>query len=109
MRVFKEFHSARPLPYSWAVGLWFTAGRRKCWGSQVGYQDEGAFGRPIRFNHFFKPRSSYTRESLHTCAFRIFQSQLQFARQRLHGRPASLPRAFRLGTLDRRFVVPRGR
>jgi hypothetical protein len=20
------------LPHSWAVGLWFTAGRRKCWG-----------------------------------------------------------------------------
>src|SRR5262245_14502743 len=30
--VFKENCPARPLPYSWAVGLWFTAGRRKCWG-----------------------------------------------------------------------------
>ena len=30
--LFKEFCSARPLPSGWAVGLWFTAGRRKCWG-----------------------------------------------------------------------------
>src|SRR4029078_10850092 len=30
--LFKGNCPARPLPYSWAVGLWFTAGRRKCWG-----------------------------------------------------------------------------
>jgi hypothetical protein len=30
--VFKGNYPARPLPYGWAVGLWFTAGRRKCWG-----------------------------------------------------------------------------
>src|SRR5215813_11396194 len=30
--LFKGNCSARPLPYGWVVGLWFTAGRRKCWG-----------------------------------------------------------------------------
>ena len=61
--VFKGNRPARPLPYSWAVGLWFTAGRRKCWGEPGRLPGRGR----LRAPHPVLPirlggRSFYTRD-----------------------------------------------
>src|SRR5437667_3199622 len=83
-----------PVALCRTVGLWFTAGRRKCWGEPGRLPGWGAFGRPFRF---LDPR-----------AFRIFQRQLELTRQRLDGGTAALPRAFRLEPQIADAPAPRG-
>src|SRR5262245_61735688 len=58
--LFKGNHSARPLPYSWAVGLWFTAGRRKCWGEPGRLPGRGRLRAPHPVLLLAATRSSYT-------------------------------------------------
>jgi len=60
--VLKGNKSARPLPYSWAVGLWFTAGRRKCWGEPGRLPGRGRLRAPHPVYHPPRIRSSYIRE-----------------------------------------------
>jgi hypothetical protein len=50
-------HARCPMAGPSACGL--RQGAVNAGGSQVGYQDEGAFGRPIRFNHPPLLRSNY--------------------------------------------------
>jgi hypothetical protein len=60
--VFKGNFPARPLPYSWAVGLWFTAGRRKCWGEPGRLPGRGRLRAPHPVLPSTAIRSSYTRD-----------------------------------------------
>ena len=48
---FEDFETAQPLPLDGASACDLRQGAVNAGGSQVGYQDEGAFGRPIRFPH----------------------------------------------------------
>ena len=62
------------------VGLWFTAGRRKCWGSQVGISGWGTFGRSILYL-FLRVWRTLTPQT--PAPSGIFQRQLQLARERI--------------------------
>ena len=58
--IFKGFCSARPLRYSCAVGLWFTAGRRKCWGEPGRLPGRGRLRAPHPVPALTQCGSNYT-------------------------------------------------
>src|SRR5262245_49415627 len=86
-----------PIASREAAGLWFTAGRRKCWGEPGWHFRMGHLRElhPVFFVRTLRLASLRAGAS-HTRPLRILQGQLELARKRIHGRSRAFPHALAL-------------
>src|SRR5262245_45030509 len=101
---YRRISTGMVLAIRMAVGLWFTAGRRKCWGEPGRHFRMGHlrglhpvfFWLPSHFHsHGTDPRFGFTSDAR---ALRVFQRQLQFPGERIDGGAGLLPHALALET-----------